>query len=682
MLRGSFLLLLAAGAAAAQEPAEEEQEEAQPRIEETVVVTATRDESPLLTTPAGVAIRTADDLAGEAGRTFGDVMEGLPGVQIQGNARRITEEPNIRGFADERVLVRQDGGRQNFNGVHAGRFFVDPDLLERIEVVRGANSALYGSGALGGVVSLTTRSARDLLEFGETWGGRYRVGYQSNGRDVSQSFTAYGADDRVDGLASLTLGGARRAIRDGGGTLIPNTEDELRNGLVKFGWNPGLATRFEVSAQRFQSDGTEPTNANALSGSLVARDTRWEGFRARFETRALDSNLLDLEATAYRNALHSTEDMLVGSRADVTEFETLGLDVHNTARFEVGDRVRVRLGTGIEAYRDSQTGVRDGAPRLQFPDAEFAYLAGWAYAKAEIGERLDLTASLRRDGYRIRSDRFEPRDESRFSPQASVGYRLGDGAYVWVAASRAFRAPSLNEMYADGIHFQIPLTETLQAINLFQPSPDLPAERGASWEGGLRGGRNWFSGEATCFRSEVTDYVDQVVVLVDPSIPSFRGQDGTRILYGSTLNQSVPAQLEGCEAAAQVERPRFRARVSATVLETRNLDSGIPLASAPASAAHLQLSGRLPSLSLEIGGRATVAAARTDVPDDVEPTEGYQVFDLFARFRPEDGPLGGADWTLAVNNVIDELFAIHPAVVPQPGRSLRISASWRLGFQR
>ncbi len=696
MRRGWAVWLLALGFAAPAAGEERTQQETEPetdqteatdsapeRITETVVVTAAREETPLLTTPAGIAIRTADEIAAEAGRGFADVLDGLPGVRVQGNSRRITEEPNIRGFADEQVIIRQDGGRQNFNGVHAGRFFVDPDLLQRIEVVRGAGSALYGSGALGGVVALTTRSARDLLDAGQSWGGRYRLGYQSNGSDLSQSFSAFGANRRVDGLASVTLGGTRQAIRDGNGTPIPNTEDDLRNGLLKLGWNPGLATRLEVSFQRFASDGAEPINANALTGNLVFRDTRWDGFRARFETRSPDSDLLDLNVVAYSNALQTTEDMIAEYRADTTGFETLGFEAHNTARFRWSDSLRLRVGTGIEAYRDEQTGTRNGEPRLQFPDAEFSYAAGWIYAKAEIRDRFDLTASIRRDGARIRSDRFETREESRFSPQASAGVRFGNSAYAWVGASRAFRIPSLNELYADGVHFQIPIASRIQVINLLQPSPDLPAERGASQEAGLRGGWNSFFGETTCFRSEVDGYVDQVVTLVDPSLPAIIGPaGGESVLYGSTVNRSVAARLRGCEAVAQVDRPRFRLRLSGALLDTGNRDSGIALASAPASAAHLLLSGKIPSLSLEIGGRASVAAARSEVPDQVEPTEGYRVFDVFARFRPESGPLRGADWTIALNNLTDSYFAIHPAVVPQPGRSFRISAAWRLGFPR
>lgn len=690
------LLLTAAAAAAQPEPPDEEseaveapaerQDEAESadpvlRFADTIVVTASRSEATLLTTPAAVSVRTGEDFFAEAPRAFVDLFEGVPGIQIQGNARRITEAPNIRGFADQQVVVRQDGGRQNFHAAHAGRFFVDPDLVQRVEVLRGANSALFGSGALGGVVSVTTRSARDLLEAGEKFGGRYRVGYQTNGQDFGQSFTAFTAGETLEALGSFTLGGARAPIRDGNGDEIPNTEDELRNGLVKLGWIPGARTRLEASWQRFDNRAAEPTNANALTGTLVDRDTRWDGLRAKFEAHSLDSELLDLEVLAYRNSVIVEEEMRIRPRLDTTDFETIGFEVTNTARFDPVASVRLALSAGAEAYRDRQSGTRDGFDRVQFPDAEADYAAAFVHAEVEMKDRLQLTAGLRRDEWRLRADRFPGRSEGQVSPRATAGYRIGDTGFAWVGASRGFRVPSLTELFADGLHFQFPIGEGIEVLNWFRPNPDLPAERGVSWEAGYRGGRGAWTLETTCFRQTVADYVDQRVFLSDPAYPLREDPvTGLAILTGSTVSVPLQARLSGCEGAAGYERPRLRLRAAGTLLTTEDLGTGISLARAPANRVDLSLSTRAPSLGLELGGRATLAAERTEVPVLVEEGPAYRVFDLFLRYTPSDGPLAGVDWTIALNNLTDEYFAVFPAVVPQPGRSLRISAAYRFGF--
>ena len=666
-------------------PAGEEETPANelPAFSETVVVTASRTETPLLTVPAAVTVRTAREAASEAPRAFADLFEGIPGVSIQGNARRITETPNIRGFSDEQVVVRQDGGRQNFNGAHAGRFFTDPDLVERVEVRRGAASAFYGSGALGGVVALTTRGARSFLDPGQRFGGRYRVGYQSNGRDRSQSFALFGATDAVEGLANLTLGGTREAIRDGNGEAIPNTEDRVRSTLFKVGWTPSAAARLELSYQGFDSDGTEPTNANSLRGTLVDRDTGFGGLRARLRLRPPGSDLLDLTLLAYRNTVAVDERMVVGTRHDLSSFETLGFEAANTARFTArfggGRSVRLALSAGVEAYRDRQSGTRDGAPRLQFPDAEVGTFAAFVHGEAEVGARLRLSGGLRQDAWRVHAGRFGERAEGQLSPQGTVGLRLGDHGFLWAGAARGFRAPSLTEMYADGLHFQFPVGP-VEVLNWFRPSPDLPAERGAAWEAGARGGRGALSFEGACFRQTVANYIAQEVLLVDRLYPLTTDPvTGAELLTGSTYNRSVRALLRGCEAGALVERPRFRVRLNGSLLDTLDRDGETSLANAPANSLYLLASARAPSLGFEVGGRVLVAGERRELPEGIEESGGYRVVDFFARYAPDEGPLAGMDWTLALNNATDEYYAVFPAVVPQPGRSLRLSASWRFG---
>ena len=669
---------------AGSEPAEAEAAGEDPRADlpefaETVVVTASRTEAPLLTVPAAVTVRSAGEAASEVPRAFTDLFEGIPGVSIQGNARRITESPTIRGFSDEQVVVRQDGGRQNFNGAHAGRFFVDPDLIERLEVRRGASSSIYGSGALGGVVALTTKSARGLLEPGQRFGGRYRVGYQSNGRDRSQSFAVFSANDDFDALANLTVGGTREAIRDGNGAAIPNTEDEIRSTLLKAGWNPGAGARIELSYQGFDSRGAEPTNANSLEGPLVNRDTGFGGLRAALRLDPPDSDRLDLHLLAYRNAIAVDERMIVEPRHDVSAFETLGFEAHNTARFRLGGASRLALSAGVEAYRDTQSGTRDGAARLQFPDAEVGYAAAFVHAEADLGERLRVSAGLRRDAWSVSSDRFAARSESQVSPQATAGVLLGGTGFLWVGAARGFRAPSLTEMYADGLHFQFPIG-SVQVLNWFRPAPDLPAERGTSWEAGFRGGRDALSFDGACFRQTVANYIAQEVLLVDPLFPvTAAPDDGGELLTGSTYNRSLSAGLNGCEAGVRYERPRLRMRLNGSLLDTVEEAGGLTLANAPANSLYFHLSARAPALGLELGGRVTVAGERREIPAGIEESDGYRVVDVFARYRPDDGPLSGMDWTLSLNNATDEYFAVFPAVVPQPGRSLRLSASYRFG---
>src|SRR3546814_12322808 len=97
---------------------------------EAMVVVATRTARPAYSTPAAVSIIDAERIAQIQPYGYADVFEGLPGVAIEGGPRRIAEEPSIRGFSDEQVVIRVDGTRQNFHETQRGRF-LPPKTEER-----------------------------------------------------------------------------------------------------------------------------------------------------------------------------------------------------------------------------------------------------------------------------------------------------------------------------------------------------------------------------------------------------------------------------------------------------------------------------------------------------------------------------------------------------------------------
>src|SRR3546814_20966893 len=104
---------------------------------EAMVVVATRTARPAYSTPAAVSIIDAERIAQIQPYGYADVFEGLPGVAIEGGPRRIAEEPPIRGFSDEQVVIRVDGTRPTFTETPRRRFLLDPELSQRPEAPRG-----------------------------------------------------------------------------------------------------------------------------------------------------------------------------------------------------------------------------------------------------------------------------------------------------------------------------------------------------------------------------------------------------------------------------------------------------------------------------------------------------------------------------------------------------------------
>ncbi|MEM9055613.1 MAG: TonB-dependent receptor plug domain-containing protein, partial [Pseudomonadota bacterium] len=173
--------------------------------EDTVTVYGTSNPIPVFDYPGQVTVVDREALETLAPSAISDALRDVPGLDFGFGPRRTGELPSIRGLSGQNVLILLDGARQSFTSAHDGRFFVDPELIGTAEVVRGPASALYGSGAVGGVLAFESVDADDLLADDEVWGARTRVGYQSVNEEALASITGYARQGGFDGIASFGI---------------------------------------------------------------------------------------------------------------------------------------------------------------------------------------------------------------------------------------------------------------------------------------------------------------------------------------------------------------------------------------------------------------------------------------------------------------------------------------------
>ncbi|MFW6010454.1 MAG: TonB-dependent receptor plug domain-containing protein [Gemmatimonadota bacterium] len=178
-----------------------------------------------------------------------------------GGPRRQAEPPQIRSFGADRIVLRLDGARQDFSSGHKGRMFLDPALLERVEVVRGPSSALFGSGAIGGMIAFETRDARDLLGPEESLGVRLTPRFLSGSDEWGGHGSLAGRTGGFDYLASVS---ARSAgdVELSTDAELPYSDADTWATLGKVGWQPDDHARIELSYHRFSEESTTPLNAS------------------------------------------------------------------------------------------------------------------------------------------------------------------------------------------------------------------------------------------------------------------------------------------------------------------------------------------------------------------------------------------------------------------------------------
>src|SRR5882672_8391025 len=141
---------------------------------DTITVAASKTEERAIDALAPVSVVTLEQIQGWQPSRLSDILYRVPGVSFQERGDDPATAINIRGLQDfGRVAVVVDGARQNYQrtGHNAnGSFFLDPELVGGVDIVRGPTANIYGSGAIGGVVSFRTKDIQDVVRPGERWG--------------------------------------------------------------------------------------------------------------------------------------------------------------------------------------------------------------------------------------------------------------------------------------------------------------------------------------------------------------------------------------------------------------------------------------------------------------------------------------------------------------------------------
>lgn len=678
-----------------------------------ITVLATRSASVAFDFPGQVTVIDREIIDDFNASALQDVFVAIPGTTFDSGPRRTGDAPSIRGLSGNGVLIFQDGARQSFISGHDGRFFIDPELVQTIEVVRGPSSALYGSGALGGVIATRTKSAADLLEPGERLAVRLTTGFQSVNDEFRAGITgaAQSSDGVWDVLGNVTYRDSG-AIELGSGDTLP-ADDEIVSNLFKLTLRPSNAIELTASYARFDGDSTDPSNpqGNNFAGpgnELVFRDitseTAQAGLNWNPQTSAIDLNLVGYYT---RNAVE--EDEVSSNRIADRRVETFGLLIDNRSRFDLGDGSGLTLTYGGEYYRDEQTGIdtasADGT-RGGVPDAETEFVGLFAQAELKLASlgpvpgELTFIPGLRWDSFTSRSDDDSfTVDDDAFSPKIGVAYAPIPQLRFFGNYALGFRAPSFNEAFADGAHFVIPDLSAPPGprgprfvTNTFVGNPGLQAEESESLEfgagldfDGLVTDGDRFTIKGSYYRSDVDNLIG-----LDVNIPAgcfvaspFVPPCGSGEAFGNvSRNVNIRnAEIDGIEIEFSYRSDIFYARGHFSSIDGVDAGTGEFLEGVlQPDTLFVDVGARLGDSGFRLGLRSLYATEFDEVNDPLDTRDEYLVNDLYLVFEPESGPLEGFRVDLGVDNVADTDFEVVFAGASQPGRNLKATLSWSKGF--
>ena len=232
-----------------------------------VTVSATRSAQDVSQVPSTVTVQTREQLDRQNVNNIQELARYEPGVSVGGTGQRSgLNGYNIRGIDGERILTQVDGVSipdSFFYGPYAQtqRNYVDPEIVKRVEILRGPASVLYGSNAIGGAVSYFTLDPDDIIKPGKDVGARLKTGYSSADDSWLTSATVAGRTGDFDGLLHLSQrnGHETESYGSHGGTGLARTEanpEDVRttNVLAKLGWNYADDARLGLTYERYKDD--------------------------------------------------------------------------------------------------------------------------------------------------------------------------------------------------------------------------------------------------------------------------------------------------------------------------------------------------------------------------------------------------------------------------------------------
>jgi hemoglobin/transferrin/lactoferrin receptor protein len=483
-----------------------------------------------------------------------DLLRYEPGVSVRNDLRYGTQDVNIRGIEGNRVLFQVDNirlpERFEFGPFNIGRGdYVDFATLQAVEVLRGPASTLYGSDALGGVVTYRSLEPTDLLAEGDDFAADFSTTYLSATGGLENIARAA---IRQDSAAAVFVV-SRRDGREADSFAAPTFQDSFdREGTTVYGnfvyeldevsSLSFIAEDFNRFSRRVEAPGNLGTNLSETENILIDR-TRLS-LNYEYDPPENDGLLQYLQAQIYYQTATTTEQVSEtrargagpgfagapvrrdtenqfiansygGSLQLRSDFSTgswdhrltYGFDISSTFNSRPRDRIQTNLATGAS----SRSVPPDNFPVKDFPDGETLRLGFYVQDEIAIGN-LDVIAGLRFDYYNLTTApdaafigagaQSADLSASALSPRLALNYDITPEISIYGQYARGFRAPLYSEINSGftnltGRFFKY---ETIS-------NPDLEPETSNSFELGIRGNFPQFSFGVTGFYNTYDNFI-------------------------------------------------------------------------------------------------------------------------------------------------------------------------------
>ena len=639
-----------------------------------MLVTAGRVERQLFETPQAVSVLDDEAVEQANAATTPDLLRGVEGVLIQ-KTNPGGGSPFLRGLTGKQVLLRVDGVRVNNSyfryGPHQYLNTVDPNLIERVEVVRGPASVLYGSDALGGVINLITRRRTDFADPADLDG---LVELRAASADDSLAGRVQFSGNRgrlgvLGGVSAKDFGDLRGGV--GVGEQVPTAYEE-QDADAKLNYR-GEGGQEVIAAHQTTRQFDVPKTSEVTLGDKLRFDYEPQ-LRALSYVELRAPRLAGLEGLRVNLSYQrQKEGEVIVARAapdvetrELTDVGTWGLEAQGSLRLPGAFPGEHRLTAGLDYYLDrydtqkSRRTLSTGASTPLAPGtpdgADYASLGLYLQDEIRLGPRAEAIAGVRYSRYRAEGAIGSAAlDFSGDQLTASLQglYRLYPRWNLVASLAQGYRAPNMEDFFGR--------VDFVSEI----PNTDLKPEQSLAGDLGIKYYSPATSADLYVFQSDYEDLIVRASVA-----PGVRQRRNAR-----------EAVIRGVEGGVQhAFSPAWRASVNFAYARGEDREAGQPLQRIPPLFGQAAL--RFQPVETRWLEAFSLWARRQDrlSPEDLSDprigpngTPGYATLNLRAGWQPTPGQ----EWLLTLEDFADLRYKTHGSGVFAPGRGVAVSLRLR-----
>lgn len=665
-----------------------------------IIVTSTRQDKVIQDVDSNITVVTAETIQQMQAHNLTDTFKYEPGINFESGSRVGVQDVRIRGIGDGRVLVRVDGltlpDAFEFGPfLKSGRQRFDVANIKQAEIIRGPTSTLYGSRAIGGVVSFATKDPEDYLSDGKELGGHFNIGYSgvNNGKHVGATLAGQISDSLSAMLAFTHRHYHEHKIHSGlGGIGTVREKNNPENNtsqdvLAKVVFTPNDRHRVTLTGTTYQQniDAEVLSAKNVNSRGVLTLDHTGEDEKKRQAVIvkhefSLGSTVADsgFWQFSYQNNRADNYNKLVRNsrgqpytehKNDTYQSDSFALEAQLNKDFTTGslshelvyglsfsrrniDMLRennrvtaagstVTLESNFPDSTVQETGIFI-QNRIGFADGTFELIPGVRYDNYQIDTHAD-------SAYLSAGNQVAPRDfdESRVSFRLGALYHLNDIHTLFANYSQGFRAPAFDDA-------NVGFSNPARGYG-FIPNPDLKPETSEGVELGWRTNAEAGYSSLSVFYTEYDDFIDTVS----------RYNPTTKFLEFQNINLDK-TEIYGVEFAGALDlqaafdaSPGLTLKGSLAYAKGEDKQTGEPLNNISPLSAVLGVAYDSPSETWGVEGLVRAHAGKSDsdistsqLNDGYTGNSGYAVLDLMGYYRLSKS--AKINW--GIYNVFDEKY--------------------------